>query len=84
MDPACLLTHPATGPMERTHCTPEHSLSLFLSPGANALNVALAADAKMKALAREFPPGIAYGVPFDTTITCRTPLRPRSRLTMPS
>jgi AraC family transcriptional regulator len=29
-----LLTHPATGPLQRTHCTPEHSVSLFLSPGA--------------------------------------------------
>lgn len=29
-----LLTHPATGPGLRTHCVPEHSVSLFLSPGA--------------------------------------------------
>lgn len=46
---------------------PSAGLALFLSPGANALNVAVAADAKMAALAKEFPPGIAYGVPFDTT-----------------
>ncbi len=46
---------------------PSAGLALFLSPGANALNVAKAADTKMEALAKEFPPGIAYGVPFDTT-----------------
>jgi HAE1 family hydrophobic/amphiphilic exporter-1 len=42
-------------------------MAIFLSPGANALNVAKEVETKMKALSAEFPPGIAYGVPFDTT-----------------
>ncbi len=46
---------------------PAAGLAIFLSPGANALNVALAANAKMRALEKEFPPGVAYGVPFNTT-----------------
>jgi HAE1 family hydrophobic/amphiphilic exporter-1 len=46
---------------------PAAGLAIFLTPGANALNVAKEVDGKMKALAKEFPPGIAYGVPFDTT-----------------
>lgn len=28
-----LLSHPATGPLHRMHCSPEHAVSLFLSPG---------------------------------------------------
>jgi HAE1 family hydrophobic/amphiphilic exporter-1 len=46
---------------------PAAGMGIFLSPGANALNVAGEVDNKMKQLAREFPPGVAYGVPFDTT-----------------
>ena len=43
-------------------------LAIFLTPGANALNVAHEVSAKMKALAREFPQGMVYSIPFDTTI----------------
>jgi HAE1 family hydrophobic/amphiphilic exporter-1 len=43
-------------------------MAIFLSPGANALNVAEEVDTRMKALAKDFPPGITYGVPFDTTV----------------
>jgi HAE1 family hydrophobic/amphiphilic exporter-1 len=42
-------------------------LAIFLSPGANALNVARDVEARMKALAAEFPQGVSYSVPFDTT-----------------
>ncbi|SFV34498.1 efflux RND transporter permease subunit [Hyphomicrobium facile] len=43
-------------------------LAIFLTPGANALDVATEVGAKMKALAKEFPEGIAYSIPFDTTV----------------
>jgi HAE1 family hydrophobic/amphiphilic exporter-1 len=46
---------------------PAAGMGIYLSPGANALNVASEVDSRMKALAREFPPGVSYGVPFDTT-----------------
>jgi HAE1 family hydrophobic/amphiphilic exporter-1 len=42
-------------------------LAIFLSPGANALDVAQRVSDGMKALAGEFPQGIAYSIPFDTT-----------------
>jgi HAE1 family hydrophobic/amphiphilic exporter-1 len=47
---------------------PAAGLAIFLSPGANALNVAHEVSAKMTTLAKEFPEGIAYSIPFDTTI----------------
>jgi len=46
---------------------PAAGLAIFQAPGANALDVATEVDAKMKALAREFPQGLVYGIPFDVT-----------------
>jgi hydrophobic/amphiphilic exporter-1 (mainly G- bacteria), HAE1 family len=43
-------------------------LAIFQSPGANALNVASEVNAKMGELAKAFPQGVAYSVPFNTTI----------------
>ncbi|MBY0558673.1 efflux RND transporter permease subunit [Hyphomicrobium sp.] len=43
-------------------------LAIFLTPGANALDVATEVGTKMKALAKEFPEGVAYSIPFDTTV----------------
>ncbi len=43
-------------------------LAIFLSPGANALNVATEVDKKMKEMAPAFPQGLTYSIPFDTTI----------------
>ncbi|HEY8193450.1 MAG TPA: efflux RND transporter permease subunit, partial [Hyphomicrobium sp.] len=43
-------------------------LAIFQTPGANALDVAREVDAKMKTLAREFPQGMVYTIPFDTTL----------------
>jgi HAE1 family hydrophobic/amphiphilic exporter-1 len=43
-------------------------MAIFLSPGANALNVAEAVKKRMTVLSKEFPQGLAYDVPFDTTI----------------
>src|SRR5262249_1714138 len=42
--------------------------AIFQTPGANALDVAKEVSTKMQALAKEFPQGIAYSIPFDTTI----------------
>ena len=47
--------------------TPAAGLAIFQSPGANALQTAQGVNEKMKALAAGFPPGIVYGIPFDTT-----------------
>jgi HAE1 family hydrophobic/amphiphilic exporter-1 len=43
-------------------------LAIFLTPGANALDVAKEVSAKMTALAKEFPKGMTYLIPFDTTL----------------
>ena len=42
-------------------------LAIFLTPSANALAVAEAVDAKMQQLAKSFPAGVVFSVPFDTT-----------------
>jgi len=43
-------------------------IAIFLTPNANALQVARRVDLKMKALAADFPTGITYSIPFDTTL----------------
>jgi hydrophobic/amphiphilic exporter-1 (mainly G- bacteria), HAE1 family len=43
-------------------------IGIYQSPGANALDVEHAVKSKMEALAKEFPQGLTYGTPFDTTI----------------
>jgi HAE1 family hydrophobic/amphiphilic exporter-1 len=42
-------------------------IAIFQSPGANALNVATEVKKRMAELARTFPQGLIYGIPFDTT-----------------
>ncbi len=46
---------------------PAAGLAIFQTPDANALNVGDEVKAKMAALAKAFPAGLAYDVPFDTT-----------------
>ena len=43
-------------------------IAIFQSPGANALNVATAVKKRMVELAEKFPQGLAYSIPFDTTV----------------
>ena len=43
-------------------------MAIFQSPEANALDVAGAVDAPMTELSRDFPQGVAYSIPFDTTV----------------
>src|SRR5436190_4119270 len=42
-------------------------VGVFLSPGANALDVAKTVKAEVAELATRFPEGLAYSVPYDTT-----------------
>ena len=46
---------------------PSVGIGVFQSPGANALEVEKAVEAKMAVLARAFPQDIKYDTPFDTT-----------------
>jgi hydrophobic/amphiphilic exporter-1 (mainly G- bacteria), HAE1 family len=46
---------------------PAAGIAVYQLPGANALEVEKAVKAKMTDLARGFPPGLAYEIPFDTT-----------------
>jgi HAE1 family hydrophobic/amphiphilic exporter-1 len=44
------------------------AIGVFLQPGANALETAQRIKDRMADLERAFPPGLAYDIPFDTTI----------------
>jgi HAE1 family hydrophobic/amphiphilic exporter-1/multidrug efflux pump len=46
---------------------PTIPIGIFLQPGANALEVGRATDARMAELARSFPAGLEYSSPYDTT-----------------
>jgi hydrophobic/amphiphilic exporter-1 (mainly G- bacteria), HAE1 family len=43
-------------------------IGIYQSPGANALDVEHVVKAKMMELARQFPQGLVYSTPFDTTV----------------
>jgi len=44
------------------------NLGIFLLPGANALDVADECKAVVARLSKQFPPGVKYSVPLDTTL----------------
>ncbi|CAM2821741.1 efflux RND transporter permease subunit [Helicobacter burdigaliensis] len=46
---------------------PAVAFGVFLQPGANALNVAKAVNAKLEELSKSFPDGLTYAIPYDTT-----------------
>ena len=46
---------------------PAAGLAIYQTPDANALDVANRVNAKMAELAKSFPEGLAYSVPFNTT-----------------
>jgi HAE1 family hydrophobic/amphiphilic exporter-1 len=50
-------------------------LGIFQLPEANAINVAEAVRSKMDQLAKAFPPGLVYSVPFDTTTFVRASIK---------
>lgn len=47
---------------------PAAGLAIFQAPGANALNVANEVKKRMGELSPAFPQGLAYDIPFDTTV----------------
>src|SRR5581483_11143265 len=46
---------------------PATLVGIFLSPGANALEVAKSVKTEVADMAQSFPPGLTYGIPYDTT-----------------
>src|SRR5690349_4486477 len=51
---------------------PGAGIAIYQAPGANALQVDTAVQAKMEELKKAFPPGLTYLVPFDTTTFVKT------------
>lgn len=54
---------------------PAIPVGIFLSPGANALDVSDRLDNLLKELSKEFPPDIKYHVPFDPTVFVRESIK---------
>ncbi len=50
-------------------------VGIFLAPGANALEVGKRVRARVDELAKRFPPGLAYSVPYDTTLFVQVSIR---------
>ncbi len=46
---------------------PAAGIAIFQLPEANALDIAKEVQAKLRELSKDFPSGIAYSIPFDTT-----------------
>jgi len=51
----------------RLNRQPTAGIGVQLSPTGNALNTSKAIHSKMEELARFFPPGLEYSIPYDTT-----------------
>src|SRR6202790_3279250 len=51
----------------RYNQAPSGIMAIYQLPGSNAVETALAVNAKIKELSATFPPGITYDVPLDTT-----------------
>lgn len=51
---------------------PAAGIGIFQLPEANAITVAQSVRSTMKQLAKSFPTGLVYSVPFDTTVFVRT------------
>jgi HAE1 family hydrophobic/amphiphilic exporter-1 len=54
---------------------PSAGIGIFQTPGANALNVETKVKEKLEELARHFPQGLAYTIPFDTTVFVNQAIR---------
>ncbi|NLG43156.1 MAG: hydrophobe/amphiphile efflux-1 family RND transporter, partial [Phycisphaerae bacterium] len=54
---------------------PAAGMAVFQLPGANALDVADRIRAEMEQLREQFPPGMHYDIPFDTTLFVREAIR---------
>jgi len=51
----------------RWNSSPTTFIVTFLAPGANALDTVRRTRAEMDAMAKSFPPGVSYDIPYDTT-----------------
>lgn len=51
----------------RVNGVPTAAIRIYLRPGANALQVKQAVEASMNELATNFPDGVSWDIPFDTT-----------------
>lgn len=47
---------------------PTAAIGIFQLPGANALDVAKEVRKAVAKMAKQFPPGLEYSIPFDTTV----------------
>src|SRR5271168_3347864 len=47
---------------------PAAGIAVYQTPDANSLKVAAEVAAKMDELARQFPPGLHYSIPYNTTV----------------
>lgn len=54
---------------------PSVGLGIFQLPGTNAIATADAIYKRMEELSKTFPPGVAYSIPYDTTIFVRESIR---------
>ncbi len=55
--------------MDGKHCA---AIGVFLQPGANALDVGEKVRNRMASLSHDFPDGVSYKIPFDTTTFVQT------------
>ena len=53
--------------MGRFNGKPATLVGIFLSPGANALEVAKTVEVEMAGISQRFPQGLTYAIPYDTT-----------------
>src|SRR6202158_2464645 len=53
------------------NCSPTVPIGIFLQPGANALGTLDAVKAHMADLKANFPEGVGYSIPYDTTLFVR-------------
>lgn len=54
--------------LAKLNSKPTAAIGIFQLPGANALQVAEAVRQAVAKMAKQFPPGLHYSIPFDTTI----------------
>ncbi len=54
---------------------PTVPIGIFLQPGANALEVGTATEARMRELSQRFPAGLEYSSPYDTTTYIKVSIR---------
>jgi len=55
------------GQIFKVNDRPAAGMAIFQSPGANAINVQHEVSKRMTELAKEFPTGLVFEIPFDTT-----------------